>query len=204
MPSPASLGMREPPGNATVTLRISDFTWRAGLLAIAAASLAVCVFLDLVYFGNSTISGDEDRFLRSAAQLLAHSQFRVGNDVAWEMPGTAIFFAAIISLGQMSPLTAVRIVNALLVSLQSILLGLLAARIFQDRLAGLFAAAIGGFYPYILFTQSMALSETPFIFLLIAGFLALYVWKDRGARVDWMLVIVVAILTVATLTSRAR
>jgi len=183
-----------------MAIGISHFYWRSNLIAIAAASFAVCVAIDLFYFGNSTMSADEDRFLRSASQLLAQGQFRVGNDVAWEMPGTAIFFAAVTSLLPMSALTAIRIANAALVSLQSILLGLLAARVFQDRLAGLFAAAIGGFYPYILFTQGMALSETPFIFLLIASFLALYVWRDRGAFVDWTMALAVAVLTAATFT----
>ena len=179
---------------------ISSRSWHAGLIVIAALSLAACVGLDLSYFSHATTSADEDRFLRSAAELLAQGHFRVGDDVAWEMPGTALFFAGATSLVNAPPLTAVRIANAGLVALQSVLLGLLAARVFHDRLAGLIAAAIGGFYPYLLFTQGLALSETPFTVLLTAGFLALYVWKDRGARIDWSLIVAVGLLTAATLT----
>jgi 4-amino-4-deoxy-L-arabinose transferase-like glycosyltransferase len=179
---------------------ISSRSWHAGLIAIGALSLAACVGLDLSYFSNTTISADEDRFLRSTAELLAQGHFRVGDDVAWEMPGTALFFAAATSLINTSPLTAVRMANAGLAALQSVLLGLLAARVFHDRLAGLIAAAIGGFYPYLLFTQGLALSETPFTVLLVASFLALYVWKDCGGRIDWSLVVAAGLLTAATLT----
>ena len=56
-----------------------------------------------------------------------------------------------------------------------------------------------GFYPYILFTQGLALSETPFIFMLLAGFLLLYRWRDRGAHVDLLLAAATTILTLATL-----
>jgi 4-amino-4-deoxy-L-arabinose transferase-like glycosyltransferase len=63
----------------------------------------------------------------------------------------------------------------------------------------LVAAAIAGFYPYILFTQGMALSETPFIFTLVSGFLALYVWRNSGARVDGRMAAAAALFTLATL-----
>jgi hypothetical protein len=46
------------------------------------------------------------------------------------------------------------------VSVQSVLIGLLTAQILRDRAAGLLAAAVVGFYPYILFTQSLALIST--------------------------------------------
>ena len=174
------------------------FLW-LGLVAIALASFVVCVSLDFFYFSNSTLSGDEERFLRSATILLQEGHFRVGNDVAWEMPGTAMLFAAVDWLNLAPPLTAIRMMNATLVSLQSVLLGLLAARIFRDRLAGLLAAFIGGFYPYLLFTQGLALSETPFIFLLVAGVLVIYYWRDQGAQVNWTMAAAVAILTAATL-----
>jgi 4-amino-4-deoxy-L-arabinose transferase-like glycosyltransferase len=170
-----------------------------GLVAIAAVSLAICLGLDLLYFPPTTISADENRFLGEAADLLTTGEFRVGGDRAWEMPGTAVFFASVLSLGYAVPLVAVRIANAILVSVQSVLIGLLTAQIFRDRAAGLLAAAIVGFYPYILFTQSLALSETPFIFMLVAGILALYVWRNSGALVDGRMAAAVMLLTLATL-----
>ena len=178
---------------------LSDAAWRSGLAAIAIASFVACVLVDLLYFDSARlVSGDEARFLHSAAILLADGQFRVGDDVAWEMPGTALFFAAVSWPGLASPLLSVRIANAALVAGQSVLLGLLAARIFRDRIAGLAAAAVGGCYPYLIFTQGLALSETPFDFLLVAGLVALYSWRDAGARIDRDMALAVAILTAAT------
>jgi 4-amino-4-deoxy-L-arabinose transferase-like glycosyltransferase len=182
-----------------MTWHLSNRCWWSGLGAISTASFAACVLADVLYFSDAPLIADDARFLRSAAGLLADGRFRVGNDVAWEMPGTAIFFAAVSAPGLASPLASIRIANAALVATQSFLLGLLAARIFRDRLAGLSAAAIGGFYPYLVFTQGLAMSETPFDLLLVAGFLATYVWRDQGARVGWGMAAAVAILTAATL-----
>jgi hypothetical protein len=179
---------------------ISSRLWWWGLVTIALGSLAACLGLDLFYFHpTATISLDEDRFLREAARLLTTGEFWIGDERAWEMPGTAVFFAAILSLGHAPPLIAIRIVNAILVSTQSVLIGFLAAQIFRDRLAGLLAALMAGFYPYILFTQGMALSETPFIFMLVAGLLALHVWRNSGAQIDGRMIAAVALLTLATL-----
>ena len=47
-----------------------DIAW-GGLAAIAIASFVACALVDLLYFGPSTISADEDRLMRSAAHLLA-------------------------------------------------------------------------------------------------------------------------------------
>jgi 4-amino-4-deoxy-L-arabinose transferase-like glycosyltransferase len=184
---------------AVMPTDLSNRRWWVGLCGIGVASFLACLLVDFLYFDSSSlISGDEARFLRSAAGLLAHGQFRVGADVAWEMPGTAIFFAAITAPKLAAPVAAIRIANALLVAGQAVLLGLLAARLFRDRLAGLAAALLGGFYPYVVFTQGMALSETPFDFLLVAGLLAVYRWRDDGARIGGRMAVAVAILTAAT------
>jgi hypothetical protein len=52
-----------------------------------------CVVVDLFYLPPTTIFPDEHRFLAEAARLAATGQFWVNNDRAWEMPGTALFFA---------------------------------------------------------------------------------------------------------------
>lgn len=168
------------------------------LIAIAIASAAVCVLIDLFYFGSSIITADEERFLASAARLIGTGAFRVGNDVAWEMPGTAILFAAITAGFPATPLLAVRVAQAMMVGIQAGLAGALATVLFRDRLAGVIAALMAGFYPYVLFTQGMALSETPFNLLLVAGFLCLYLWRERGARLDGGLVVATLVLTLAT------
>lgn len=173
--------------------------WTA-LVAIGLASFAACVLVDVLYFGRATVSGDEDRILGSARHLLATGAFRVGNDVAWEMPGTALFFAALLHFFPDAALPAVRTAQAVLVGLQSICIGVLASLVFQDRRAAIVAALIAGFYPYIVFTQGLALSETLFDALMVAGFLCLYLWRSRGARIDGLMGLTLMVLVFATLT----
>jgi 4-amino-4-deoxy-L-arabinose transferase-like glycosyltransferase len=176
-----------------------DIAW-GGLFLIAIASFAACALVDLFYFGPTTISGDEDRLMRSAAHLLATGEFRVGIDRAWEMPGTALFFAPLLYLFPASPLTAIRLTQGVLVAVQSVCIGVLATMIFKDRRAGIIAALMAGFYPYLIFTQGLALSETLFNALLVAGFLCLYAWRMRGARIDGLMALTIAMLVLATLT----
>jgi hypothetical protein len=176
-----------------------DIAW-GGFAAIAIASFVACALVDLFYFGPKTISGDEDRLMRSAAHLLASGEFRVGLDRAWEMPGTALLFAPLLYLFPTSPLTAIRLTQGVLLALQSISIGVLATMIFKDRRAGFIAALIAGFYPYLIFTQGLALSETLFNALLVGGFLCLYAWRMRGARLDGLMGLTVLVLVLATLT----
>ena len=177
---------------------VAAISWQP-LLAIAAASFLVCVAADIFYFGSKTISSDEDRIIASAAHWLATGEFRVGRDVAWEMPGAALFFAPL-HFFPGNPLNAIRFAQAALVGVQALMLGALATLVFNDRFAGIAAALIGGFYPYLVFTQGLALSETLFIFLLVAGFLSLYAWRARGARLGGLLALTVTIFVLATLT----
>ena len=170
------------------------------LAAIAFTSFAVCVSLDLFFFGPTPTFPDEGRFLAAATGLVNNLQFRVGRAVAWEMPGTALFFAPLRLAFPDHALSAIRIAQASLVATQSAMIGTLAALLFRDRLTAILAATIAAVYPFFLFYQGLALSETLFSFLLVAGFLGLYHWRQRGAAIELWLVLPVVILTFATLT----
>jgi 4-amino-4-deoxy-L-arabinose transferase-like glycosyltransferase len=178
---------------------------RASLVLIAAASLALCVALDLWLFPASTTFPDEKRFLVSAADFAASGEFWVGKTRAWEMPGTEIFFALFLKLfsGKAAALMAIRIAQAVLVALQSILIGALAGRLFRDSTAALIATLIAAFYPFYLFYQGLALSETLFDFLLVAGIALLYRWRDNGARINLETVLPIACLVAATMVKGA-
>ena len=117
------------------------------------------------------------------------------------MPGTEIFFALFFKLfpAKAAALMAIRIAQGILVALQSILIGSLAMRLFRDKTAGLIAALIAAFYPFYLFYQGLALSETLFDFLLVAGIVLLYRWRDDGARINFEMVLTLACLVAATM-----
>jgi hypothetical protein len=183
--------------SSAVNLR---FPWRA-LIIIAVASFAACAVVDLTYFAHQTgiISLDEERLVGSAKTLIATGSFRVEGDIAFEMPGTAVFFAAVLWLFPAHPLAAVRLAQALLVALQSVMVGGLAFVLFRIAGVAILAALIAGFYPYFIFTQGMALSETLFDALLVAGFLSLYVWRTAGARINGGLIRTVAVFFAATM-----
>ena len=171
-------------------------------IAIASASFFLCVALDLFYFPATTTFPDEQRFLASAARLVETGGFWVGGDRAWEMPGTALFYAPFVALAP-SPGAAIlpiRLAQAALLIVQAILIGVTARRIFRDRRTALIAFAMTAFYPFLLYYQGLLLSETLFNTLLVAGFASLYWWRDRGFRMDAALVLCCACFGAAALT----
>jgi len=200
--------VRSAVSQATATAETSSagFPWLV-LVFIAIASFAACTIVDMTYFSRLTsfISADEARLIDSGKTLLATGAFRVHADKAYEMPGTAAFFAAIMWLFPAHPVAAIRIVQGFLVGLQSFFVGGLAYTLFRAAGVAILAAVMAGFYPYFVFTQGLALSETLFTAVLMAGFLSLYRWRTAGARIDSGLFITVAlfvagVMVKATLT----
>jgi hypothetical protein len=171
------------------------------LAAVWIGSFVVCVLIDVLYFPGTTTFPDEQRFLASAVRLAQTGEFWVGADRAWEMPGTAMFFAIpVYFFGAQGALLPIRILQALLLIVQSALIGVTARRIFGDRRVALVAATIAAFYPFLLFYQGLLLSETLFNTFLIAGFACLYWWHDRGLRFDRALVLTCLCFAAATMT----
>ena len=173
---------------------------RWAIIAAAIASFAACTLLDLFYFPATTTFPDEARFIESAERLIATGEFSSVGFRAWEMPGTALFYAAILSVfpGE-AGIYAIRIVQASLVALQVTLVASIARRLYGER-AAVIAAFIAGLYPFFLFYQGTLLSETLFTALLVASFASLFWWRDRGARIDAALVSTVLLFAAAGMT----
>lgn len=182
--------------------------WRQ-LRWLLLACLVVCWTVDLFYFPRTAEFGDEPRYLASAERLASTGEFwvmggkpwpAIGADRAWEMPGTALFFApAVAALGPDRAVLAIRFVQSLLLALQCILVAAIARRVFADRRVALIAAGITAVYPFFVFYQGLLHSETLFITLLLTSVLALYRWRDRGMRVDSSLVLVCFSFTAAAM-----
>ncbi len=157
--------------------------------------------IDLFYFPHTTVFPDEQRILASAVRLAASGEFWVGSDRAWEMPGTAFFFAPFVWLfGPNNSVIPIRLVQAILVTIQCGMTAYIARHIFCNREAGVVASCVAALYPFILFYQGLLLSETLFNTFLLAGMAALFWWRDRGLQFDLALVIASLCFALATLT----
>jgi 4-amino-4-deoxy-L-arabinose transferase-like glycosyltransferase len=166
-----------------------------------AACFLACAIIDLFYFPAATALPDEQRFLASAMRLAASGEFWVGSDRAWEMPGTALFFApAVWAFGAHGAVIAIRIAQAALVVIQCGLIASVTRRIFGDATTAFVASCLAAFYPFFWFYQGLLLSETLFNTFLLAGVAALFWWRERGSRIDMALVVTCLCLAAATLT----
>jgi 4-amino-4-deoxy-L-arabinose transferase-like glycosyltransferase len=168
---------------------------------VLVVSLLVCIGIDTVYFPHSAVfPGDEMRFLNTARTLISTGSLNVGGDRAFEMPGTALFFVPFVYTFGDQALVPIRIAQGLLLGIQALLIGSIAKDLFGDRLKAMMATLITALYPSLLFMQGLALSETLFNTFLIAGFAALYRWRDKGAGSDFALVGTVVLFACAALT----
>jgi len=171
------------------------------LVLVGAASLGLSAYIDLYYFPPTVVFGDELRFLRSASHLAETGEFSVAGARAWEMPGTAIFIAGFIRVfsDAQAALLPVRLVQAVLVVLQAVMVGLTAQRIFKLRSAGAAAFAMVALYPFFLFYQGLLLSETLFNTVLVAAFASLYWWRERAFRIDGVFFLTCVLFGLATM-----
>ena len=169
-------------------------------LPYLACALA-CLIVDLLYFPPRLIFPDESRFLGSAAHLVTTGQFSSGGGRAWEMPGTALFFAPAVWLfGPHDAIIPIRLAQAALLVIQCGLIGLIARRLFHDATAAFMASLIAALYPFLLFYQGLLLSETLFNTFFLAAIAALLWWRERGMSIDFALVAASFLFAAATLT----
>ena len=129
-------------------------TCRSGLAV--PGNLLLCTIVNLLYFPPTTVFPDEQRFLASATRLAASGEFWVVHDRAWEMPGTALFFAPAVWLfGPHGAIIPIRFAQTILLALQCILIAFTARRLFADkRAAALIAAWIVAIYPFFHTTRA--------------------------------------------------
>lgn len=168
------------------------------------ACLVACVAVDLIYFPRELTFPDEHRFLESATRLVATGEFWSSGARAWEMPGTALFFAPPVWLfGPHDAIIPIRLAQGVLVVVQCGLTGLIARRLFHNTTASFLASFITALYPFLLYYQGLLVSETLFNMLFLAAILALLWWRDRGMRIDGALVVVSFLFAAATLTKAA-
>jgi hypothetical protein len=118
------------------------------------------------------------------------------------MPGTATFFAPFVLLfpDTNAAIIPIRLVQAVLLIFQAVLIGTIARRLFDDRFTGVVAFAITAFYPFLVFYQGLLLSETLFNTYLIAAIASIYWWCDRGMRIDVTFFLSCVLFALATYT----
>ncbi len=165
------------------------------------ACLIACTVINLYYFPPTTIFPDESRFLSSAARLVATGEFWVNSDRAWEMPGTALFFAPAVWLfGTNGAVIPIRMAQSILLIAQAALAATIARRIFGRGTVEIIATILVALYPFFLFYQGLLLSEPLFDTLLVAAVAALYWWRDRGLHFDRALILTCLCFAAATYT----
>lgn len=160
------------------------------LLAICISCLLLCAAIDIFYFGSQLAFPDERRFYASALGLLRTGHFSVEGARAWEMPGTAAFFAAAFAVaGPEHGIAAIRALQSLLLVSQALLITSITRDAFGDRRAAIIAAAITAIYPFFIYYQGLLLSEALFTATLVAAVAALYRWRAAGLNIDAWLVL---------------
>jgi hypothetical protein len=95
------------------------------------ACLGACAAVDWIYFPATTVFPDEQRYVASALRLAQTGEFWAAGDRAWEMPGTALFYAAIIrAFGAVHLVPVARAAQSGLLVVQALLVGWTAWRVF--------------------------------------------------------------------------
>ena len=143
------------------------------LYACMALGLALAIGLDLTWFPDHPKFPDERRFLAEAEAWARLRQFRTWDDRAWEMPLASMWFYI---LG--GKMLTIRLAQAFLVPAQAWMVYDLSKRLFGQR-SGKIAGCVTALYPFFLFYQGLALSETLFTTLLLGSMCALYRWVPK-------------------------
>ncbi len=164
-------------------------------------SLIVCGWVNFTYFPPSPVFPDENRYLASASDWLRNGEFISNHGRAWEMPLTSLFFAALQLLkgdGHMRSIHIIREAQSVLLLIQSWLVWRITRQIFGSEKTCLAAASITALYPFFIFYQGLALSETLFNTMLLSSFAALYDWRANGCKIGGGLVAVIVWAGLAT------
>ncbi|PKN00412.1 MAG: hypothetical protein CVU78_01300 [Elusimicrobia bacterium HGW-Elusimicrobia-2] len=139
---------------------------------LAALLLRICVGV----FYTRTFYPDEQGWLNMASALASGQGF-VSHLRA---PGYIVFLAGIFKIFGVGNMAAVRLIQALIGSLQVVFIYFLTFKIFRRRLPAYIAAGLLAVYPYLVFYSSHALSETLYSFLLTISAFYIYRMADEG------------------------
>jgi len=123
----------------------------------------------MTFFNAEIRFPDEERFLNEARSLLEEGVFRANGEYAHDMPLTGFFLA----FGLLLTGGSIPGVKLLMISVSAVtiwLIGILAYRIYPGRHAMLIAVVVSAVYPFFIFYSSLLLSETIFMFFVVAFF----------------------------------
>ncbi|PKU25282.1 hypothetical protein [Telmatospirillum siberiense] len=172
-----------------------------GMPIVWTFSVLACLAVDSFYFPARPTFPDERRFLASAAYWLSDGGFVSNGGKAWEMPLPSMIFAALrwlVGGDDVREIYAIRCFQGVQIVLQSWLALHITRSLCGDDRAARLAGAIVAFYPFFLFYQGLALSETLFDTALLAFFAMLLVWRRRGCRIGGALIGVMILGGIAT------
>jgi 4-amino-4-deoxy-L-arabinose transferase-like glycosyltransferase len=160
------------------------------LIGIAGCALLVYTIYNFVHLPPHRTMPDENRFINTAIELAESGEFWVRGKRAWEMPGLAILYSLLYkTVGSKVGLIAVaRTLQSLVLIFTAVLLYGMSRHLFHDRTTATVTYAITLFYPFFIFYQGILMSETLFIFFLVAGFFWLYRWESGSFEKDRYLV----------------
>lgn len=176
--------------------------WRATVIGVLVLALAFRV-ADALYERTAAQGVDPHDYLHYAQSIAAGHGFPSTPFAAGGGPSAALpplypyFLGALDAITGHGP-TVARLLQALLGTLAVAMLAVL-VRLIAGRAAGLAALVLGAFYPPLIITSSVTLSEALFIPLEIAALLTT-VWSARSAqRRRWWLLLAGVLVGLAIL-----
>jgi hypothetical protein len=142
--------------------------------------------INFIYFPLHTIFPDESRFVSEAIKFANTNEFWIGNERAWEMPLTGIFYGLIYKIFDNYTffLVAIRMIQSLLLILNAYLVYQISFLLFKNKQASFISFFITLFYPFFIYYQGLLLSETIFITILLLGFFYLYKWYETDFNIN--------------------
>lgn len=146
-------------------------------IALAAFTIrctAAVVWQDRLGDSQQLAFGDSDGYLVLAENIAKGKPYQYGwkHASAFRTPGYPALLAPLFWMGEGRPILMARIVGAVLGSLATILLGILARRLVNAR-AGIIAAMLMAFYPGAIASSVFILAEAPFFPLMLLALLFL-------------------------------
>ncbi|HON05037.1 MAG TPA: glycosyltransferase family 39 protein [bacterium] len=129
--------------------------------------LARIVFILLL--GPHFYFDDEQEYWKMVNNFLSGKGLMVSETLkAYRPPVYPLFIAILVKLG--SGIVGIRIVQALISAVTSVLIYLLGRKVFSERVA-ILAGCISSVYPFFIFYTGFLLTETLFIFLMVSAIL---------------------------------
>jgi 4-amino-4-deoxy-L-arabinose transferase-like glycosyltransferase len=172
---------------------------RRALAGFAAFALIAYLVVDLRVFPLQTRFPDEQRFITEAINFAQSGEFRIGDNRAWEMPLTGVFYGVLYAAVGSKPalIAAARCLQALMLIMMAWFAAGLARRLFRNRAAAPLAFVGVLVYPMFVAFQALLLSETMYMLLLTAAMWCLYWWADEPEKIS-RLVVYACVMAAAT------